>query len=83
MFTDTCRVSAASYSLAGVVGGIVRTVSRAVAAEEASGVLGGNGGVIVGPPPLGFRSRLLQNMVGVLSCRWREQMKSELPKGKS
>lgn len=47
------------YSLAGVVLGVFWTVSGAVAAEEAGGVLGGNGGVLARPSGLRFHPRAL------------------------
>ncbi len=58
------------HSLARVVGGVLGTVSRAVAAEETGGVLGGDGGVLAGPPSLGFHPRPLQDVVRVLTCSW-------------
>ena len=60
-------------SLAGVVGGVVGTVSGAVAAEESGEVLGRDGGVLAGPPGLGFHPRPLQNVVRVLTGDWREK----------
>ena len=67
---DITSVVSCLYSLAGVVGGVLGTVSRAVAAEETSGVLGCNGGVVTGPPSLGLHPRPLQDVVWVLTCSW-------------
>lgn len=65
------------YSLAGVVGGVLRTVSGAVAAEETGGVLGRDGGVFAGPPSLGFHPRPLQDVVRVLTCSWTNRQTPE------
>lgn len=69
--------STAFYSLAGVVGGVLRTVSRAVTAEETGGVLGRDGGVLAGPPGLGFRPRPLQDVVRVLTRSWTDRRTPE------
>lgn len=61
------------YSLAGVVGGVIRTVSGAVAAEETGRVLWGDGGVLARPPSLGFHPCPLQDVVRVLTCSWTDR----------
>lgn len=63
------------YSLAGVVRGVVRTVSGAVAAEESSSILRCDGRVLTGPPSLVFHPRPLQDVVRVLTCTWMENHK--------
>lgn len=57
-------------SLACVIGGVVGTVTRTVAAEETCGVLGGDGRVLAGPPGLRFHPCPLQDVVRVLTCSW-------------
>lgn len=54
-------------SLAGVIDGVFRTVSRAVAAQEAGSILWGDGGVV------GFDPRPLQDIVRVLACSWEDR----------
>lgn len=60
------------YSLAGVVDGVIRTVSRAVAAEEAVPVLRSDGGVLPWTPGLGIHTVPLQEVVRVLTCSLEE-----------
>jgi len=69
--SSSCRL----YSLAGVVDGVLGTVSGAVAAEEAGGVLGRYGRVLAGPPSFGFHPRALQDVVRVLTRSWKEKHK--------
>lgn len=65
------------YSLAGVVGGVFGTVTGAVAAEEARGVLGGDGGVLAGPPGLRFDPGALQDVVRVLTRSLERETQAE------
>lgn len=69
-YHDITWVVSCLYSLAGVVGGVLWTVSRAVTAEETSSVLGRDGGVVTGPPSLRFHPSPLQDVVWVLTCSW-------------
>lgn len=57
-------------SLACVIGGVVGTVTGTVAAEEACGVLRGDGRVLAGPSGVRFYPRPLQDVVRVLTCSW-------------
>lgn len=57
------------HSHAGVVDGVVRTVTGAVAAEEAGQVLGGDGGVVSGSLGPVASPRVHQDVVGVLTRR--------------
>lgn len=55
-------------SLAGVVGGVLRAVTRAVAAEKAGGVLWRHGRVLAWAAGLRFHPGALQDVVRVLTC---------------
>lgn len=62
-------------SLAGVVRGVLRTVSGAVAAEETGSVFRRYRRVLARPPSLGFHPRALQDVVRVLTCSWTDEQK--------
>lgn len=55
-------------SLAGVVGGVLGAVTRAVAAEKTGGVLGRHCRVVTGAAGLRFHPGALQDVVRVLTC---------------
>lgn len=68
--TDSETLLRCFYSLAGVVDGVVRAVTRAVAAEGSREVLRCDGGAVARAPGLGFHPRPLQDVVRVLTCGW-------------
>lgn len=72
-FLCGCALLAADWlldSLAGVVGGVLGAVTRAVAAEKAGGVLWRHRRVLAWAAGLRFYPGALQDVVRVLTCSW-------------